>query len=85
MVNVYYCLHSLIFLHMATDFFIDPKEIVYKKLIGRGGFATVYKGKWKGKKVALKRINIPPGIDRKQMIASSCELNALKYASFFSC
>jgi len=27
----------------------------------RGGFGTVYKENLKGKKVVLKRINIPPG------------------------
>ena len=48
---------------------------------GRESFGTVYKGMWKGKKVALKKISIPPGVDRAEMVASSCELNALKYAS----
>ena len=39
---------------------------------------------WKGKKVALKRINIPPGINSKMMIESSCELNALKYTGLLA-
>ena len=59
---------------------MDPKEIVYENMIGRGSFGTVYKGMWKGKKVALKKISIPPGMDRAEMVASSRELNALKYA-----
>ena len=50
-------------------------------MIGHGSFGTVHKGMWKGKKVALKKISIPPGVDRAEMVASSRELNALKYAS----
>ena len=50
-------------------------------MIGRGSFGTVYKGTWKGGKVALKRISIPPGVDRAEMVSNSCELNALKYVS----
>ena len=65
-----YCLH--------IDWLVDHKEIVYGGMIGCGSFGTVYKGTWKGKKVALK-INIPPGVDRAEMVASSRELNALKY------
>ena len=48
-------------------------------MIGRGSFGTVYKGTWKGGKVALKKISIPPGVDRAEMVSNSCELNALKY------
>jgi len=51
-------------------------------MIGCGGFGTVYKGNWKGKKVAVKRINIPRGVNKKQMIDRSRELNALKYVGF---
>ena len=50
-------------------------------MIGRGSIGTVYKGTWKGKKVALKKINIPSGVDRAEMVASSRELNALRYVS----
>jgi len=46
-----YCL-LVFFLHITTDFFIDPKDIAYEKMVGCGSFGTIYK---KGEKVALKK------------------------------
>lgn len=34
-------------------------ELQFEKIIGRGHFAVVHKGKWNGKEVALKCIAIP--------------------------
>ena len=75
---------SLLSLYCYTgsiDWVVDHKEIVYGGMIGRGSFGTVHKGTWKGRKVALKKINIPSGVNGTEMVASSRELNALKYIS----
>ena len=63
-----------------TELLISSKEIQFGKLIGRGSFGSVYEGRWKGKEVALKRIEIPVGVDRKEVAANSHELTVLRYA-----
>lgn len=39
----------------------------FGRLIGRGTFGQVHRGKWKEKTVALKRIAIPPGSDTSNL------------------
>ena len=39
------------------------KELEFGPVIGRGNFAEVHRGKWKGEKFALKQIRLPPGGD----------------------
>lgn len=42
---------------------VDMKELEFGPVVGRGSFAEVHKGKWKGQEVALKCIRLPPGGD----------------------
>lgn len=58
---------------------IDSKEIKLGELIGEGSFGSVYEGRWKGKDIALKWIEIPVGVDRKEIAANSRELTVLRY------
>ena len=46
-----------------AELMVDMKELEFGPVIGRGSFAEVHKGKWKGQEVALKRIRLPPGGD----------------------
>lgn len=57
------------------------QEIQFGEVIGHGSYGTVHKGAWKGQTVALKRIKIPPGMDKTQMLANNREIAALRYAS----
>lgn len=63
---------------------VGINELKFDKLIGRGSFGQVYKGVWKGKTVALKRITIPPGTDVSSLPAIPKEINVLRFASLFS-
>ena len=47
-------------------------------ITGRGRFATVNRGRWQGKDVALKRIKIPHGYDDTADITSSEEITILR-------
>ena len=69
----------VIMMFLFIELLVKYTDIQFGQLIGRGNFGSVYQGRWKGKSVALKRINIPPGVDRENMIATSRELAALKY------
>ena len=42
---------------------VDMKQLEFGPVVGRGSFAEVHRGKWKGQEVALKRIRLPPGSD----------------------
>ena len=37
------------------------KDLEFSNVIGRGSFAVVYRGCWRGKDVALKQIRVPCG------------------------
>ena len=63
---------------LFTELSVKYTDIQFGQLIGRGSFGSVYQGRWKGKSAALKCISIPPGVDRESMIATSCELAALR-------
>lgn len=49
--------------HNYTDLLVDMEMLEFGEVVGRGSFAEVHKGKWNGKKVALKRMRLPPGSD----------------------
>ena len=58
---------------------VDIKEVHFGDVVGHGAYGTVHKGTWQGKTAVLKRISIPPGVDKTQIIASNREIAALKY------
>lgn len=58
---------------------VHHAEIEFGQLIGCGSFGSVYQGKWKGKDVALKQIDVPLDMDKEQVIDTSHELQALRY------
>ena len=45
---------------------IDYTELKIEEEIGKGGFATIYKGKWRGTTVAIKRL-FDPNVTESQM------------------
>ena len=49
-------------------------------VLGKGSFATVNRGKWNGKDVALKRIRLPGGYDTEEL-ANMQEIAILRYES----
>ena len=49
--------------YSTIELLVDMKELEFGPVIGRGSFAEVHRGKWKGEEVALKRIRLPPGGD----------------------
>ena len=55
---------------IITELSTDYQEIHFGEVVGRGTFGIVYKGAWKGQTVALKRIQIPPGIDKNQVLTA---------------
>ena len=63
------------------DMFVEWKDLKFEEIIciGQGSFGTVYKGKLRDKKVALKKIKIPQSMDHSTMVSSSRELAALRY------
>ena len=44
-----------------TVAFVDMNDVIFESVIGRGSFAVVHKGRWRGREVALKSIRIPSG------------------------
>ena len=42
---------------------IDMSELEFGEVVGRGSFATVHRGSWKGHDVALKKMRLPGGCD----------------------
>lgn len=59
-------------------FMVEFQDLQIGNVIGRGSFATVNRGKWQGKDVALKRIKIPPGYDDTADITNSQEIAILR-------
>ena len=54
------------------------QELEIGEVIGRGSFATVNRGKWKGKDVAVKRIRIPPGYETEDVF-NHREISILRF------
>ena len=43
------------------DLCVDMKDFNFGAIVGRGSFATVHRGTWRGIEVALKQIRMPCG------------------------
>ncbi|CEM12152.1 unnamed protein product [Vitrella brassicaformis CCMP3155] len=43
---------------VAPELEVDPKEILYERLLGQGATAKVYKGSWRGTEVAVKQLTV---------------------------
>lgn len=41
---------------------ISSHNLIFEDVIGKGNFAIVYRGKWDGRSVALKKMKLPSGI-----------------------
>ena len=64
---------------------MEYNKIQFGELVGRGSYGTVHKGVWKEQTVALKRLQIPPGMDKSQVVANSQEIAALRYLLSMCC
>ena len=56
---VYY--NDIIVNYFHKDLCVDMKDLEFGAVVGRGSFATVQCGTWRGTEVALKRIRMPCG------------------------
>ena len=54
--------HCAEYLRTLTDMKVPIEELKFEDIIGRGSFAVVHKGMWKGAQVALKCISVPGSI-----------------------
>jgi predicted Ser/Thr protein kinase len=52
-------------------------DLKFEKVIGKGSFAVVHRGKWRGNTVALK-IRIPPGFNTDNL-SNFEEIEVLRY------
>ena len=59
---------------------MDYSEVEMGCALGKGSFATVIRGKWNGKDVALKRIRLPGGYDTEEL-ANMQEIAIQRYAN----
>ena len=57
---------------------ITSRNLTFEDVIGKGSFAVVYRGKWEGKVVALKKMRLPSGISTDSL-PNIQEIRILRY------
>ena len=57
---------------------ITSTNVHFGELIGKGSFAEVYRGKWEGKDVALKKMKLPSEISL-QSLPTIQEIEILRF------
>ena len=57
---------------------VHVDEVQFKEQIGKGSFGSVHKGMYKNKEVALKKIKVPAGVCKENMVVKSREIAALR-------
>ncbi len=60
---------------------VDYQDLEIGDVVGKGSFATVHKGKWKGQDVALKRLRLPGGFDAGSVTGIK-EIEVLRYTKY---
>ncbi len=56
---------------------IDPSELELGRELGKGAFGTVFKGKLRGKEVAIKKLNVPD-FDEEALLEFKQEVEILR-------
>ena len=57
---------------------IELKDLEIGKVIGKGSFGTVNRGKWKGKDVAVKRMKTAGYVSMTQDLSNHKEISILR-------
>ena len=76
-------MHRVITYANDIGLLVDYSEITIGTTIGKGGFGTVNKGKWKNQDVALKRMRLPGGCGED--LADMKEIAVLRYTDNTFC
>jgi Protein tyrosine and serine/threonine kinase/Regulator of chromosome condensation (RCC1) repeat len=60
--------------YLTPSFEVNYNEIIiYPEPIGRGGYSTVFKGKWRGTTIAIKKMKIEGSNDRYDEFMQECQ------------
>ena len=56
-----------LYLHHFFFGLTSPLNRIFTEIVGKGGYGTVWKGKWKSKNmiVAIKKVDVCPEIERE--------------------
>ena len=57
---------------------VHAGEVQFKEQIGKDSFDSVHKGMYKNKEFALKKIEVPAGVCKENMVVKSREIAALR-------
>ena len=70
--------------HAKFHRIIQPDEIEYGKELGKGATGVVYRGKWNGKDVAVKKLN-PEVVDVKEFRTELAVMSILDHPGIVHC